>query len=126
MMDYLAETPSAEPVRFAMKDLVSEIADSAKLDNSYEGSAQVRLDQTMMSRILLNLARNAVHAGTGPLSIDIWRARRLGVIDIADDGPGIPRGQWDHLFLAFRSKQRGAPALGLPSPVTLPWRRAGS
>ena len=32
MMDYLAETPSAEPVRFVMKDLVSEIADSAKLD----------------------------------------------------------------------------------------------
>ena len=113
MMDYLAETPSAEPVRFAMKDLVSEIADSAKLDISYEGPAQVRLDRTMMSRILLNLARNAVHAGAGRLSIDIWRAGRLGVIDIADDGPGIPREQWDDLFLAFRSKQRGGTGLGL-------------
>ena len=113
MMDYLAETPSAEPVRFAMKDLVREIADSAKLDISYEGPAQVRLDRTMMSRILLNLARNAVHAGAGRLSIDIWRAGRLGVIDIADDGPGIPREQWDDLFLAFRSKQRGGTGLGL-------------
>ena len=109
-----------------MKDFVSEIADSAKLDISYEGSAQVRLERTMMSRILLNLARNAVHAGAGRLSIDIWRVGRLGVIDIADGGPGIPREQCDDLFLAFRSKQRGAPASGLPSPVTLPWRRAGA
>lgn len=113
MMDYLAETPSAEPVRFAMNDLVREIADSAKLDISYEGPAEVRLDRTMMSRILLNLARNAVHAGAGRLNIDIWRAGRLGVIDIADDGPGIPREHWDDLFLAFRSKQRGGTGLGL-------------
>ena len=113
MMDYLTETPSAEPVRFAMQELVSEIADSAKLEISYEGPEEVKLDRTMMSRILLNLARNAVHAGAGRLSIDIWRAGRLGVIDIADDGPGIPREQWDDLFLAFRSKQRGGTGLGL-------------
>lgn len=113
MMDYLAETPTAEPVRFAMEELVSEIADSAKLEISYDGPAEVRLDRTMMSRILLNLARNAVMAGAGRLSIDIWRAGKLGVIDIADDGPGIPRDQWNDLFLAFRSKQRGGTGLGL-------------
>ena len=113
MMDYLAETPAAEPVRFDMAELVAEIADSAKLEISYDGPAEVRLDRTMMSRILLNLARNAVHAGAGRLSIDIWRAGKLGVIDIADDGPGIPRDQWEDLFLAFRSKQRGGTGLGL-------------
>ena len=41
------------------------------------------------------------------------RPRRLGVIDIADDGPGIPHEHWDSLFLAFRSKQRGGTGLGL-------------
>ena len=45
------------------------------------------------------------------VSIDIWRAGRLGVIDVADDGPGIPRAQWTDLFLAFRS--RGGTGLGL-------------
>lgn len=113
MMDYLAETPVAEPSRFAMGELVAEIADSAKLEITYDGPAEVRLDRTMMSRILLNLARNAVHAGAKGVSIDIWRAGRLGVIDIADDGPGIPRDQWEDLFLAFRSKQRGGTGLGL-------------
>ena len=65
-----------------------------------------------MSRILLNLARNAANAGAGRLSIDIWRAGRLGVIDLADDGPGIPREHYS-LFLAFHSKQRGGTGLGL-------------
>ena len=40
-------------------------------------------------------------------------AKLKGVIDIADDGPGIPREHWDSLFLAFRSKQRGGTGLGL-------------
>ena len=35
------------------------------------------------------------------------------MIDIADDGPGIPQEQWDDLFLAFRSKQRGGTGPGL-------------
>jgi signal transduction histidine kinase len=35
------------------------------------------------------------------------------VIDISDDGPGIPRDQWDDLFLAFRSKNLGGSGLGL-------------
>ena len=67
----------------------------------------------MLSRILLNLARNASLAGAKNLSVDIWRAGRLGVIDIADNGPGIPQEQWSSLFLAFRSKQRGGTGLGL-------------
>ena len=113
MMDYLAETPAAEPVRFTMQELVEEIAESAAIEVRYDGPDEVRLDRTMMSRILLNLARNAANAGASRISIDVWRAGRLGVIDIADDGPGIPREHWENLFLAFRSKQRGGTCLGL-------------
>lgn len=35
------------------------------------------------------------------------------MIDIADDGPGIPQEQWDDLFLAFLRKQRAGAGLGL-------------
>ena len=91
MMDYLAETPAAELVRFAMQELVGEIAESAGIEVRYDGPEEVHLDRTMITRILLNLAPNAANAGAGRIRIDIWRAGRLGVNDIADDGPGIPR-----------------------------------
>ena len=78
MMDYLAETPVAEPSRFAMDELVAEIADSAKLEITYDGPAEVRLDRTMMSRILLNLARNAVHAGAKGGALKLTRSTADG------------------------------------------------
>jgi signal transduction histidine kinase len=113
MLDYLAETPLPEPVRFAPAELVAETSESASIPIRYSGPDEVRMDRTMLSRILLNLARNAVSAGAQGLSVDIWRAGKLAVIDIADDGPGIPQKHWDDLFLAFRSKQRGGSGLGL-------------
>jgi len=113
MMDYLADTPPTAPECFSMPALAAEIGESSGLSVGYEGPEMLRLDRVMMSRILLNLARNATDAGAGSLSIDVWQAGKLGVIDIADDGPGIPREHWDDLFLAFRSKRRGGTGLGL-------------
>ncbi len=113
MLDYLAETPVPEPETITMSELAAETAADSGLRVTYNGPGKLYLDRTMMARILLNLARNAAAAGAGLVTIDIWRAGRLGVIDIADDGPGIPRGQWDDLFLAFRSRQRGGTGLGL-------------
>ena len=113
MLDYLAETPVPAPSRFAPGALIGEIGESAGISVSYSGPELVYMDRGMLSRILLNLARNASLAGAKNLSVDIWRAGRLGVIDIADNGPGIPLEQWSSLFLAFRSKQRGGTGLGL-------------
>ena len=113
MLDYLAETPVPEPEIITMPDLAAETATDSGLAVDYSGPDQICLDRNMMARILLNLARNAAAAGAARITIDIWRAGRLGVIDIADDGPGIPRAQWEDLFLAFRSRQRGGTGLGL-------------
>lgn len=71
MMDYFAENPAAEPVRFAMQKLALEIAKSARIEVRYDGPEKVRPDRTMMSRILLNLPRNAAHAGVARISIEI-------------------------------------------------------
>jgi nitrogen-specific signal transduction histidine kinase len=47
------------------------------------------------------------------MNIDIWRAGHNGIIDISDNGNGIPKQQWDDLFLAFKSHGRGGSGLGL-------------
>ena len=57
-MDYLAETPAAKPLRFAMQELVGEIAESAGIEVRYDGPEEVRLDRTMITWVLLNLARS--------------------------------------------------------------------
>ena len=113
MLDYLAETPVPDPEIITMPDLAAETAADSGIRVAYSGPDKLYLDRTMMARILLNLARNAAAAGAGLITIDIWRAGRLGVVDIADDGPGIPRAQWEDMFLAFRSRQRGGTGLGL-------------
>ena len=117
MMDYLAETPLPDPEIVTMQELVDEITTRSRVDVIYTGPERLFLDRTMMARILLNLARNAANAGAGLVSIDIWRAGRLDVIDVADDGPGIPRAQWTDLFLAFRSRSSGGLGLGLDLAV---------
>ena len=113
MMDYLSETPLPDPEIVTMPELADEIATGSGIDVNYDAPELPFLDRTMMARILLNLARNAANAGAGSISIDIWRAGRLGVIDVADDGPGIPRAHWTDLFLAFRSCSRGGTGLAI-------------
>ena len=64
-------------------------------------------------RLVLNLARNAQRAGATELTIDIWRAGHLAVIDISDNGPGIADDLRPHLFSAFYSGHKRDTGLGL-------------
>ena len=102
-----------------MRALIAETGESAGLSVRYDGPEIVRLDRVMMSRILLNLARHAANAGARSLSIDVWRAGRLGVMDIADDGPGIPEEERELVFRPFyridhaRNQDSGSTGLGL-------------
>lgn len=113
MMDYLVAVPDPQLSTFAMHDIANELIDATKMHITYSGPAKIHADRKMMQRIFLNLARNANHAGATKLNIDIWRAGHLGIIDISDNGHGIPKQQWDDLFLAFKSHGLGGSGLGL-------------
>ena len=113
MMDYLVAVPDPQLSNFAMHDIANELTDATKMQITYSGPAKIRADRKMMQRIFLNLARNSGNAGATKLNIDIWRAGHLGIIDVSDNGHGIPKQQWDDLFLAFKSHGRGGSGLGL-------------
>jgi signal transduction histidine kinase len=112
--------------RIAVATLIEEVA--AALPAAQAGAASLRreVDEGLMAeadpdqlyRILLNLVRNAAQAieasGRGG-SITLRAVREGGrvVIEVADDGPGIPAAVRPHLFEAFASSSGAGTGLGL-------------
>ena len=126
MLDYLSEQPVAKPVRINMTELAENISTLSKIEVGASGTNIIYADYQFMTRILLNLMRNAEHAGATRMSIDVWRVGHLAVIDISDNGPGIAPKYWPELFMAFKSQQPGGSGLGLAIARDLVVAQGGS
>ena len=88
----------------------------------YDGPAHltVRARSLSLKRALVNLVANAVNYG-GSASVRLSLVQdRLVVIEIMDDGPGIPPTELDRVFEPFhrcepsRNRETGGVGLGLP------------
>jgi two-component system, OmpR family, osmolarity sensor histidine kinase EnvZ len=81
--------------------------------------AMVRIKPTAVSRIASNLIDNALAYGRPPLDVTAARRGHDVVVDIADRGPGIPRGDVERLKQPFtrageaRARDDGAAGAGL-------------
>jgi two-component system, NtrC family, nitrogen regulation sensor histidine kinase NtrY len=78
---------------------------------------ELMLDPDQMRRVLNNLLDNAVDASgnTGRISI-VTRFEpflRIAVLEIADEGSGIPREMRDRIFDPYASSKKGGTGLGL-------------
>jgi two-component system nitrogen regulation sensor histidine kinase NtrY len=77
----------------------------------------VRLDAEQFKRVVINLVDNAIEAmeQRGQLVVETSRdaAHALVRVVVADDGPGIPAGDRDKLFLPYYSTKRRGSGLGL-------------
>lgn len=113
MLDYLAQTPDPIPSDFELPALLAEIQAASLLKLRYQGTKLMHADRNMMSRILLNLARNAGTAGATVMWVEVWQVGHLAIMDISDNGTGIPRSAWPNLFSPFKSKQGSGGGLGL-------------
>jgi two-component system nitrogen regulation sensor histidine kinase NtrY len=88
---------------------------------------QVRVDVEQVRRVVINLVDNAVEAlggssatlrpdGTPPRIVVETRHDRVNSVArviIADNGPGIPAGDRDKLFMPYYSTKRRGSGLGL-------------
>ena len=113
MLDYLVEVPPPKPKRIQMDGVVDMLKSSSGLEVDYIGPDEIFVDDKILSRILINLSRNARLAGATDLQIDIWRAGHLGVVDILDNGPGITEKERTSLFQPFKSTKTGGTGPGL-------------
>lgn len=79
------------------------------------GQLQARADPARLRQVLVNLVENAARHAPDGGRVDV-RARYGSqglVLDVADDGPGIPRQEWDAVFERFRRGGSGDGGTGL-------------
>lgn len=113
---------------FLLKPLVEEIADSQGLPREgeiafavdMEDSLRIDADREHFFRALSNLVRNAVQAienaegGKHAITLSAHREGRKVIVDVADNGPGVPPRARENLFKAFQaSTKKGGTGLGL-------------
>ena len=120
-LEFAGEIPVAESRPVALRDLVHEVANEARLRHplfrvqvSIGGAVVVHCDRASLRRALANLIRNAAEAGAHTVQVAAVPEGDLTVVTIADDGPGLPDVVRDHLFHPFvTSGKRGGTGLGL-------------
>jgi signal transduction histidine kinase len=79
-----------------------------------DGSVQAHTDPQLLSRVVMNLASNAVeYTACGNIRISARHHSGSLKIDVADTGPGIPKDKRDIIFEKF---QRLEPTAGLTKP----------
>lgn len=77
----------------------------------------VQLDPELIRRVFINIIDNAIEATGGKGHVIIRTSydplTQMARIEIADDGPGIPPGEEDKLFMPYYSTKRRGSGLGL-------------
>ena len=120
-LDYAREGPPAlalGPVGLAA--LFDEAVQTARpasgnlhLENAIDPAIVVKADRNQLFRVLVNLLRNSAEAGARNVRVYV-RGTRPVVLDVEDDGPGLPEAVRADLFRAFAaSMQGGGTGLGL-------------
>jgi signal transduction histidine kinase len=116
------EAPPLRRSRFALAGLVEELAEPQReigeeaghLDNDVPPSLILEADRDQLFRVLQNLVRNAVEAGARSVTVTAWVEDGSAVIEVMDDGPGLPPKARENLFRAFAGSARpGGTGLGL-------------
>lgn len=125
-MDFAKPRPEIIPSAFPLRDLVADIStwlsptlgDKTEIVNSVPADFEVYADRDQLARLMSNLLRNAGTAGASRIAVAA-RSDKSGpspriVIDVADNGPGLPENVRSRLFQPFAGSARdGSTGLGL-------------
>ncbi|HCI12656.1 MAG: hypothetical protein A2063_08505 [Gallionellales bacterium GWA2_60_142] len=115
----------AQPERFGLDAMLQSLRDEfdeteriehGVLTASGETGAMVSFDRGHLRQVLWNLCRNALrHSSRTPGSVRLIAGEEQGrvVLDVMDDGPGIPAEQQGKLFEPFFTTASDGTGLGL-------------
>ncbi|HEY0782433.1 MAG TPA: HAMP domain-containing sensor histidine kinase, partial [Thermoanaerobaculia bacterium] len=116
----LEEVPVVRLLERAREVLAAEIAKRGAAVNVTDrsGGARVRVDLSQLNQLLLNLVQNALAAteesGRPPsLELTAYRQGSQVLLEIVDNGVGIPLEEQKKIFDLFYSTRKGGTGLGL-------------
>jgi nitrogen fixation/metabolism regulation signal transduction histidine kinase len=103
-----------EPV--ALRDALEQVSETLapSVTTAIQGDATVAADRLLLHQVALNLWKNALEAGADHVVVRIAREADQVRLEIADNGPGIPAGDLERIWLPYVSFKKGGTGLGLP------------
>lgn len=112
--------PQPLPLRAAVERTITEVARlplGAGMEYAIEIEPGLQLfaDGQLFGEVLVNLLRNAAEACNGRGHVVIRAAGGLEglVLDVSDDGPGVPAHMTEEIFKPFRSSKEYGTGIGL-------------
>jgi signal transduction histidine kinase len=104
-----------------LRDLIDETALALRpdetgvtIENNVPGTLVLALDREQIYRVLVNLMRNAMEAGANHVAISAGGVNGMTLLNIGDNGPGLPQRVQENLFKPFTGSGRhGSTGLGL-------------
>ncbi len=115
----LSDVPAVELMERVLGVLAGEIQESGvevSIEDRSQG-AHVKADRGQLGQLLLNLTRNALAAAAASeqprVRLGIHREAAVVVLEVADNGPGIPEDELGNIFDLFYSTKKGGTGLGL-------------
>lgn len=126
-LDYVGDRSTPRLSTFDLYDLVDEVGVALQeqgedrdpnllrhWQNELGGECPVRADRDLLYRVLLNLGRNAFEAGAAAVTVRARRENGRLLVDVLDNGPGIPAAVRAQVFQPFTTGGRaGGAGLGL-------------
>ncbi|MEV0223297.1 HAMP domain-containing sensor histidine kinase [Streptomyces sp. NPDC050704] len=111
---------------------VSVEAKSAEAGSTGEESVEVAGSRGQLARVLGNLLDNAQRHTRSSVTVTVRRAGQHAVVEVADDGSGVPDGERERVFERFvrldeaRTRDDGGAGLGLSIARDVAARHGGS
>ncbi len=122
-LDYARDDlPAPNRTRFPLDGVVAEVGrvvglltgDRTRWETLVPGAMDIVADRDQFFRVLVNLGRNAAEAGATTVRVSAMNSGGGLIVDIADDGPGLPARAREKLFMPFTGSARaGGTGLGL-------------
>ncbi|CCH31181.1 ATP-binding protein [Actinosynnema sp. NPDC047251] len=133
----LAESEAGDPVPPVEVDLAvlahEQAAERGPLVRcSAEGEVLVRGRLVRLDRLLRNLLDNAERHARSQVTVRVRAAGSEAVVEVLDDGPGIPPEERERVFERFtrlddaRARDTGGSGLGLAIARGIAWRHGGT